>query len=356
MSAATRGAARQIVDPTQLLLAGKAAVAASIAWYLAPLIPLADDEYSYYAPLGVLVSMYPTIAVSARAGLLALLGLATGVALGIGGLLAAKAGLPPLATLALVTGVGVLLGGLRALGTGRDWIAIAGLFVLVLGASDPDGFSTSYIVTMGFGVGVGVAVNILLAPPLRLQRAGGSLSVLRDEIVARLRHIADAVDAGDVDGDALAEAMAQLAHLEAQVADEVQEGDLSRRGNPRGLGRGPADQQRENARRLRAIERITFFTRDLADEIGRMRARESPLLEAEHRADLAEAIRVTTELVAQPPGAAEEPAKRDAAVRGVDGYAATLSSRLHGEPAESAAEFATVECLRRIIDAAAPSR
>ncbi len=60
------------VSADRLLLAAKTAVAAALAWYLAPFVPFAQSEYSYYAPLGVLVSMYPTVARSASSGVQAL--------------------------------------------------------------------------------------------------------------------------------------------------------------------------------------------------------------------------------------------------------------------------------------------
>ena len=53
------------MKPRYLAAPGGLAAAAVLAWYLAPLVPLASSEYSYYAPLGVLVSMYPTVARSA---------------------------------------------------------------------------------------------------------------------------------------------------------------------------------------------------------------------------------------------------------------------------------------------------
>ncbi len=71
------------ITADRLLLAAKTAAAAALAWYLAPLVPLAQSEYSYYAPLGVLVSMYPTVARSASSGAQAVVGLALGIGLGL---------------------------------------------------------------------------------------------------------------------------------------------------------------------------------------------------------------------------------------------------------------------------------
>ncbi|MEQ7735821.1 hypothetical protein, partial [Escherichia coli] len=63
----------------RLQLAAKAAVAAGIAFLIAPLMPGAAANYPYYAPLGALVAMYHNVAGSVRQGLEALAGLAVGI-------------------------------------------------------------------------------------------------------------------------------------------------------------------------------------------------------------------------------------------------------------------------------------
>ncbi len=193
LATAARTAGGEAFATSRLLLAAKTAIAAAIAWYLAPLVPFAHDEYSYYAPLGVLVSMYPTIADSARAGLQAVAGLAIGIAIGLGGLWIVSGPSPRIVGVAIVVAVGVALGGIRALGPGRDWIAIAALFVLLLGAGDAEGFSVSYLATMAFGVLVGVVVNLLVVPPLYLRKASARLTQLRDAVADRLDMLAHAV-------------------------------------------------------------------------------------------------------------------------------------------------------------------
>src|SRR5690606_6682119 len=116
----------------------------------------AESEYSYYAPLGALVSMYATVLDSVRAGVQVLVGLALGIMLGIGALGLARAGAPSYVAIAVVVGIGVALGGLAILGAGGDWVPIAGVLVLLLSGSEGDDFSLSYLVTMGFGAAVGL--------------------------------------------------------------------------------------------------------------------------------------------------------------------------------------------------------
>ena len=49
------------VTHSRVLLAAKTALAVGIAWLIAPLVPGVADDYPYYAPLGALVSMTPTM-------------------------------------------------------------------------------------------------------------------------------------------------------------------------------------------------------------------------------------------------------------------------------------------------------
>lgn len=261
MPAGARRAGREAFAPSRLLLAAKTALAAAIAWYAAPLIPFASDEYSYYAPLGVLVSMYRTIADSARAAWQAVLGLSIGIALGLAAVVLVGAGGPRIVGIALVVGVGIAVGGVRALGSGRDWIAIAGVIVLLLGARDADGFSVSYLVTMGFGVAVGVVVNALVVPPLYVGRAAARLSALRDDVAARLARMAEVLaEDGEVEPDD------RLVDILQDVAADVDEAERSRRANP--LGRRRRTWGDDNMRRLRALERTVRQTIELSHALA----------------------------------------------------------------------------------------
>ncbi|MFB0834570.1 FUSC family protein [Arthrobacter halodurans] len=256
-------AAGSAVAAPRVLLAVKAALAAALAYLLAPLMPGVTDEYPYYAPLGALISMYPTLMGSARAGLQTLSGLAIGIFLAW---LVTMLGVPPLPGVALVVLAGVLVAGHRWLGAGRDYVPMAAMFVLVIGGPDADAFSLGYITQMGLGVAVGLAVNLLVFPPLRLGAAAVELADLRKTLSRQLDDIGQALteDWPPAHED-WASRTAPLEEAAASVRLAVVDADRSSRGNPRTRFHRhdlPADYAD-----LRTLESITFQVRDLGEEL-----------------------------------------------------------------------------------------
>lgn len=340
-------------DPERLALAARTAVAAAVAWWLAPYVPLADAEYSYYAPLGVLVSMYPTLARSAKSGAQTIAGLGLGIALGFAGVgLVLLLEVPGALIVALVVGVGVVLGGIRALGVGADWVAMAGLFVLLLGGASPEEFSMSYLVTTAFGVLVGLVANLVLFPPLYLRKAGSRLTALRDAVAGHLHDMADAVASGDVSPDDLDRAARELSETSREVSEAVRDADESMRANPRALRH--REDAELNRRRLRALERTVFSTRDLGDVLARGQE-ERDERPTEGPPDLlAEAIHRVADLVAQPPVEADAQDELEAAVAALDRYTAAVDESTAPAPSHVAPDLTATVCLRRIVDAARP--
>lgn len=340
LRAAALSVRRDAFNRDRLVLAAKTAVAATVAWWLAPWVPFADADYSYYAPLGVLVSMHPTLVDSLRSSAQAVLGLALGIAWGLAGLLLEANGLPGLAVLAIVVAGSVAMGGIRALGAGSDWIAIAALFVLLLGATDPDGFTSSYLLTMAFGTLVGLATNLVVLPPLYLNRAAERLTELRDVTAAALDRVAAAVEGGPDSADA---EEADLAPLLQAVTEDVREAERSRRGNPLGWKRRGQD---ENVRRLRALDDTVRSSIHLA-------ARTPELAEADagERARLAAAIRAAARLVATPIGAPEAPTRLGEADDALGVY---LDVDVTRRDARALVRAHAAAALGRIVDASRP--
>lgn len=347
----SRGASRWWVSrapggASRLVLGAKTAAAAALAWFVAPYVPFADSEYSYYAPLGVLVSMYPTVWDSARSGLQALLGLGVGIPLGLGALGLVHLDVPAIVTIALVVAIGVLLGGFRFFGAGREWIPISGVFVLLLGGGDAGEFSLSYIVTMAFGVVVGVLVQLLTVPPLYLREAKARLTTFRKSLSSCLIRAAAVRHGGRRESDDLRRAVDDLGRAREAAAEEVSRARTSERGNPRARRRGT--EGGDVAAEFDSLDQAALFARVLCGLLDRQghddaRARVSP------REDpVANAILLCGSVAAHPPGSdgREEAAAR--ALAAIDAYE---------EPpyeVSSSDEFGISACLRRICDALAP--
>ena len=345
----------RLANQPRLLLAAKTSLAAVLAWYLAPFIPFAEDEYSYYAPLGVLVTMSPTVARSTRVGAQVLAGLAPGIGLGLCGAAALGLGVPGGVVLAVVVGIGVLLGGVRVLGAGQDWVALAALFVLLAAGGDRGDFSLSYLVTMAFGVIVGIAVNLLVLPPLYLRRASERLSHLRDAVTALLEDAADAVLRGDIEPGGFDSALTSLDETGSAVVTDVQEADESARANPR--RRRHRDEQDENDRRLAALERTAFLGRELVDllpDVDRLLEDSAGDGASGVRTALADAIRCVAVVVATPLGDSAARARLSEATAAVSLYADALDSARPRARRDVAPATAVELTLRRLIDVARP--
>lgn len=246
------------------LLALKAALAAGIAWTVAPLMPGVVDDYPYYAPLGALISMYPTLMGSARAGLQTLAGLAMGILLAGAVLLF---GDPTLFSIAAAVGLGVLVAGFGWLGAGQEYVPMAAMFVLILGGPNAENYSIGYLVQMSVGVAVGLGVNALIFPPLNFDAAVLRLSGFRHTLAGQLEDIGEALtESWPPEHEDWADRHQSLARGAAEVRRAVNHAEESRRGNPRAR-RHRRDLGRDY-QELRALEKITFYVRDMTEVLS----------------------------------------------------------------------------------------
>ncbi|VDR33362.1 Predicted membrane protein [Arthrobacter agilis] len=256
-----KGRLRAAAFHPQLLLAGKAALAAALAWTIALAIPGTPSEYPYYAPLGALLAMYPTVSGTLKLGLQTVVGLTVGIVLAY---LAVWAGDPDWITIAFVVGAGVLLGGaLRRTAGGGSGIASAGLFVLVIG-NENLGYSLGYLVQTLVGVGVGLAVSALIFPPLHLNDAVGQMSQLRRTAARELQQMGQALDEDWEEDDARwaelrdsLSASARNARSALQYADESRKGNVRRRFHPRDV--------REDYRHVEVLEVVASHTLNITN-------------------------------------------------------------------------------------------
>src|SRR5690554_1789586 len=252
------------IRPSRLLLALKTAIATGLSWPIAQLLPGTIDEYSYYAPLGALISMMPTLMGSLRASLQTALGLAIGIGLSWVVILSP---LPGAVSVPLVVGVGVLVGGLRGLGAGRDYVPIAALFVLVVGGTHAEDYSVGYLAQMAVGMAIGIIVNLVVVPPLRLQDSAKQIEELRTRIAQNLDGMAVAMGESwppeEEDWYEDAQALDAAIHAAEPVIEEARE---SSRLNPR--ARWHKYDLQQDVDDLTAISAIARDVRDLGETIS----------------------------------------------------------------------------------------
>ncbi|KFF58590.1 hypothetical protein JF66_17495 [Cryobacterium sp. MLB-32] len=252
---------RSHLTPAQLLLAGRAALAAGIAWYAAPFMPGVAHDYPYYAPLGALISMYPTVMSSVRNGLQTLAGLVIGAGLAAAVIILSE---PSVLTIPLVIGLGFLISGGPLVKTTREFVPITALFVLIVGGPNADSYSIGYLVQVCLGIVVGLSVNMLILPRLGFKEAISNLSVFRAALAKHLDEVGDALnEQWPPKNEEWARRSETLALTASAVRDAVSEADDSRKGNPRARFH-PRDLA-VDFHDLAALETVTFHVRDLTE-------------------------------------------------------------------------------------------
>ncbi len=333
------------IRPARLLLALKSAIAVGLAWPIAQLLPGAIDDYSYYAPLGALISMMPTLMGSLRASLQTVAGLALGIGLAWAVL---ESPLPGIAAVPLAVGIGVVVGGIRGLGAGRDYVAIAALFVLVIGGAHADDYSLGYLVQMGVGMLVGIIVNFTIVPPLSLRESAGEISALRSEIAQLLNSMADAlVDQWPPENEDWLDGVRSLDSSIRAAEPTIEEASESRRVNPR--ARWHQYDVQEDFDDLEALSMLGRHTLDLGETLSAaIWAEPVPAALPEGLAEpLSDALARMGELVE----AWNAKVGADEAAEAAEDALRTLDGRLRGlSPGEQSAELGSaIFTLRRML-------
>lgn len=332
----------------RLQLAMKAALAAGIAFFVAPFMPGSAADYPYYAPLGALVAMYENVSGSMRQGVQTLVGLALGIGLAF---MLFSLGEPTPVTVAIVMGLGVILAGLPRIGSGSDWIPTAALLVLLVGGHNPDQFSFGYLVQMGAGVTVGIAVNLLVFPPLHFKAAALSIAELRLALSRQLREMSKALrESWPPEHEDWSRRSDTLAASARSVRLAVEKADASRRANPR-RRLHPRDIQ-QDYRDLRDLERITFHVQDVTQVLSDVIwADDTPfVVPDEYFEQLAEAISTVGEMLSS--FEEESPERQLELVEAADAVVKELTQRIGAEQAATDAPSAVesiVLSLHRVI-------
>ena len=273
----------------------KLSVAVAIAWSLAPLLPGDAQEFRYYAPLGALLSMHPTLMRSVRSALQTMAGLVIGI--GLAGVMLILSE-PGVWTISLVIGLGALIGGMKWLGVGGEHVPLTALFVLIIGGPEADGYSIAYFAQICLGIVVGLSVNLVILPPLAIGPAVEGLSGFRRTLATHLTEIAEALgDSWPPRQEQWATRGATLSAAAREVRTAVHHADESRKGNPR--ARLHKHDLVADFDDLAALEDVAFHVRNLTEVFaGAVWGTPVPLdLPVELRPVLADALRAVATVV-----------------------------------------------------------
>ncbi len=252
---------------TVVLQAAKGGLAAGLAWQAALVLHIPSP---LYAPLAALLTVYATVLRSVVAGAQRILGVLVGILLAYG-----LSQLLPLSaiTVALVVGLALAVSQWQRLGDQASQVPVTALLLLLLGRSDPPRYALVRVLETLLGAAIGVAVNVVIAPPVHTRSAAGALRGAADSVGELLGDTVDALggrwppehrDWWVVRGRELATQLAAARQAVAQARE-------SRRLNPRRTVRrgGTGDLERI----LDQLEHVTVLTRaivrvlhDAADE------------------------------------------------------------------------------------------
>jgi uncharacterized membrane protein YgaE (UPF0421/DUF939 family) len=239
----------------------RAALAAALAWQVAVLLPPPLADYAYYAPLGAVIAVHPTVADSAAAAWRTVVAILLGF-----GLAAAvhelTAPLPGALAIALIVALAVGIEQWPVLKEHASWVSFAAVLMLTVGAANPARYAVSYAGLTLLGAAIGVLVTTLLFPPLQLTAAQRRIDITRGVLAQHLRDIASGLRRGEVPtpgqwtrrGRDLETALDRMRAAEAVV-------ERARRANPRARRWGPAAGRiREQSR---ALDRVAVLVDDL---------------------------------------------------------------------------------------------
>jgi uncharacterized membrane protein YgaE (UPF0421/DUF939 family) len=244
----------------RLGMAVKAALAASLAWALVQVVPGPAADYPYYAPLGALIATSTTLTGSVREAAQVVTAISLGAAVALAA--DALAG-PNLVTIALVVAAAVLLGSWSRLGSARSWVPTSGLFVLIIGNTNPTGYVIGFAGLTLLGALVGLAVTAAF-PPLPLAPAQAELQVLRDTLADQLDDLADGL--GQESPPTAEEWQSRIRTMDpvlARMRAAVDQTREAQRGNRR--AHRYAQDARRQVRQARTLERLTLLVEQLTD-------------------------------------------------------------------------------------------
>ena len=190
----TAAAPRRLRDPVvqaDLLIAVKAAVAATAAWMLA--VQVFGVEQPFLAPWSALLTVHATVYRSISRGAQQVAATVLGVLLSYA--LAEMLGINA-ATLAAALLLALLLARVGVLRDEGVTVATTALFVLTTGYSQQESMLGDRIGTTALGIAVGVLVNLLVFPPLDNRSAARHVDHIDRRLGALLIEMAESLRSG----------------------------------------------------------------------------------------------------------------------------------------------------------------
>jgi uncharacterized membrane protein YccC len=185
----------------------------------------------------------------------------------LGVALAIPAGLllgPEMAAIAIVVIGGVLISGWQRLGDQGAQVTFTALFVLLLGGHQPLHYVTHRMVDVGIGVATGLAVNVVVFPPLQLRPAEHAIRQWGESIARALEDLSGA--AADLDADTVVKSWPrhdrQLSEAARRARAATRNARESLRWNPR--ARATRGVPRPDGAVLDSLEELTARTRAVA--------------------------------------------------------------------------------------------
>jgi uncharacterized membrane protein YccC len=238
-------------------VAAKCALAAMAAWALARYALGQQDPY--FAPLAALLGVSPTVARSVREGLQYVAGFVLGAVLAIPVALVLG---PSIAGIAVVVLAGVVIGSWRRLGGQSTQVTFTALFVLLIGGYQPLHYLTPRLIDVGIGVIIGLAVNVLVFPPLQLRPAEYAVRQWGDDVAAALDDLAGAAAGRCSPGPSWQRHDRQLSEAAQEARAAARHARESLRWNPRAsVERGVP---RPDGAVIDSLEELTARTRAVA--------------------------------------------------------------------------------------------
>jgi len=249
-------------DASQIV---KTAAAAVLAWVVAR--DVLGIEQPFLAPWAALLTVHATVYRSLARGLQQVAATVLGV------LLAFVAGITlgvSAASLGLVLVVGMAAGATRGLRAESTTAAATALVVLLTGYAGDAGVLGARLLDTVIGIGVGLAVNLVVWPPLRDRAAARRIDQIDDRIGELLTDMAKCLrDGGEKDdADEWVERTRDIEHGVDQAWATVRQARESGRLNPRRHAAERVGVAEDFAKLLARLEQATAETRSMAHTMG----------------------------------------------------------------------------------------